>query len=232
VPASRIVLYGPRGLPLTEKVGRGLRVKRLAFEVVEPGGPEDYARLSPETGLLPVLDVDGHRVPDSGAILDFLDERFPEPPLVSSHARVAREQRSLERWMDQTFSFYMLRWIRSRLGELAPSAPRGGGFPLRTLAQLGMIGPGGQLRPDVFDARRGGPGPEFERNLDHLQQLLGARPFFFADQVSRADVSVFGSLSLLYREAYVGSRAMLEARPRLRAHVERVADATGGREAV
>jgi len=232
VSSARIVLYGPRGLPLTEKVGRGLRVKGLAFELVEPEGPEDYARLSPETGLLPVLEVDGHRVPDSAAILDFLDERHPDPPLVSSNPRVSREQRGLEGWIDQTFSYYMLRWIRSRLGELAPPRARGGGFPLGTLASLGMIGPGGQLRPDVFDARRGGPGPEFERNLDHLQQLLGARPFFFADRVGRADVSVYGALALLYREVYVGARAMLVARPRLLAHVERVAECTGGTEAV
>src|SRR2546426_9555930 len=55
----RIVLYGPRVMPLTEKVGRALRVKQLAFEVVEPASADDYKRLSPETGLLPVLEVDG-----------------------------------------------------------------------------------------------------------------------------------------------------------------------------
>ena len=77
--APRITLYGPRVMPLTEKVGRALRVKRLAFELVEPAGPEDYRRLSPETGLLPLLELESERIPDSVAILDFLDERFPDP---------------------------------------------------------------------------------------------------------------------------------------------------------
>ena len=232
VPETRIVLYGPRGLPLTEKVGRGLRVKGFAFTLEEPKSPEDYRRMSPETGLLPVLDVDGERVPDSVAILDFLDERFPEPAFVASDARVAREQRGLERWMDQTFSFHMLRWIRSRVGDPSLQRAPGGGFPLGPLSQLGAIGPGGQLRRDLFDARSGGPGPEFERSLDHLRQLLAARPYFFADHLSRADLSVYAGLALLCRELYEGSRGLLDARPPLLAHVERVAEATGGMEAV
>lgn len=227
VTPPTIVLYGPRGLSLTEKVGRGLRVKQLDFELVEPEGPEDFKRLSPETGLLPVLEVDGHRVPDSRAILDFLDERHPDPPLLSSDARLAREQRGLERWMDETFAYHMLRWLRAQVGAAElPRAP-GGGFPIGSLSQLGVLGPSGRLRPELFEGSSG-PGPAFERSLDHLQQMLGTRPYFYSDRISRADLSVFGSLSLMYREMYGGARALLSSRTRLLAHVERVADATGG----
>jgi glutathione S-transferase len=227
VSSPRIVLYGPRGLSLVEKVGRGLRLKRLAFALVEPDGPEDFERLSPETGLLPVLEVDGERIPDSKAILDFLDQRFPDPPLLASDVRVAREQRGLERWMDETFAYHMLRWLRGRTddGQVAP-AP-GGGFPLGALSQRGVLGPRGQLHPEVA-ADGDGPGPEFERSLDHLQNLLGSRPFFFSDRPSRADLSVFGALALMHREFYPGARALLARRKRLLAHVERLADATGG----
>jgi glutathione S-transferase len=232
VSGPRIVLYGPRGLPLTEKAGRGLRVKRLVFDLVEPERPEDYARLSPETGLLPLLEIEGRRVPDSAAILDFLDERFPEPPLLSADARTAREPRRLERGMDETFAYYMLRWVRSRLGPSAPAPAPGGGFPLGPLSRLGMIDAGGRLRPDVFDGEAGGPGPEFERSLRDLEGLLGARPFFFADRLSRADLSVHAALALMEREVYAGARALLAAYPRLRAHVERVAAATGGPDPV
>jgi glutathione S-transferase len=219
-------------MPYTEKVGRGLRVKRLAFELVEPTSPEDYARLSPETGLLPVLEVEGRRIPDSSAILDFLDERFPEPPLLSADPRVAREQRRLEDWIDETFSFYILRWVRAKVGAAAPAAMPGGGFPLGPMSRLGLIARDGKLSPDVFDTSDGGPGPEFERRLDDLEQLLGPRPFFFAEQLSRADLSVYGSLSVMYRDLYAGARALLAARPRLLAHVERVLAATGGAEPV
>jgi len=230
--APRIVLYGPRGLPLVEKVGRGLRVKALGFERVEPASPEDYRRLSPQTGLLPVLEIDGLRVPDSSAILDLLDRRFPKPPLLSADPRVAREQRRLESWMDESFAFYVLRWIHERMGPSAPSRTPAGGFPLVSMSRLGLIDSEVRLRPDVFDAGDGGPGPEFERRFDDLEQLLGGRPYFFAERISRADLSVCASLAVMYRGAYAGSRDLLEARPRLLAHVERALAETGGPEPV
>lgn len=230
--APRIVLYGPRGLPLVEKAGRGLRVKRLAFELVEPASPEDYRRISPDTGLLPVLEIDGLRVPDSSAILDLLDRRFPEPPLLAADPRIAREQRRLESWMDETFAFYMLRWIHSRVGASAPPRTPAGGFPLVSMSRLGLIDSEARLRPDVFDAGAGGPGPEFERRIDDLEQLLGARRYFFAERISRADLAVCGSLSAMFRGVFAGSRELLAARPRLHSHVERVLAETGGPEPV
>src|SRR5215468_8008529 len=76
----QIVLYSPRAMPFTEKVGRGLRVKKLPFELVEPRSPEDYRRLSPETGLLPVLEVGGA-------------PRLPRRALPRSAAALARPAR-------------------------------------------------------------------------------------------------------------------------------------------
>ena len=219
-------------MPLTEKVGRALRVKRLAFEVVEPANAEDYARLSPETGLLPVLEVGGARIPDSAAILDFLDERFPEPPLVSSDARVAREQRRLEQWIDETLAFYILRWVRARIGPEVPLPVPAGGFPAGTLAKLGLLDADGKIHSELFDPRAGGPGPEFARRLDDLEQMLGKRRYFYADRISRADLSVCASLSVMYRDAYPGARALLAARKALFGHVERVLFDTGGAEPV
>jgi glutathione S-transferase len=230
VSDHRAVLYGPHA-PLTEKVGRGLRLKRIDFELVLPASPEDYARLSPETGLLPLLELDGTRIPDSAAILDFLDLRFPEPRLVSADPRAAREQRRLEKWIDETFAFYIYRWVQSRLGPDAPP-PLRGGFPLGSLARQGLIDARGKLRPDLFSARDGGPGSEFEHRLEDLDQLLGERPFFYADRISRADLSVCAALAVMYREVFDGARPLLAARPRLLAYVERVLDATGGPEPI
>ena len=219
-------------MPFTEKVGRALRVKQLAFELVEPRSPEDYRRFSPETGLLPVLEVDGVRIPDSAAILDHLDEHFPEPPLVSADPRAAREQRRLERWIDETFPFYILRWVQKRVGATAALKAPGEGFPLGPMAQLGLISSDGKLSPEIFDTSDGGPGPEFVRRLDDLLHMLGARPFFYADHLSRADLSVCGSLSVMHRDVYPGARALLTARKPLFDHVERVLAATGGADPV
>jgi glutathione S-transferase len=232
VMAPRIFLYSPRGMPFTEKVGRALRFKQLAFELVEPKSPEDYRRFSPKTGLLPVLELDGEKIPDSSAILDHLDERFPEPPLLSTDARVAREQRQLERWFDETFPYYILRWVQRRVGASAPLKTPGEGFPIGPMVQLGMIGSDGKFSPEWFDTSDGGPGPEFVRRLDDLLHMLGKRRFFYADQLSRADLSVSGSLSVMYRDIYPGARALLEARKPLLEHTERVLAATGGPDPV
>jgi glutathione S-transferase len=107
-----------------------------------------------------------------------------------------------------------------------------GGFPLGPLSRLGLIDAKARLRPDVFDASSGGPGPEFERRFDDLAQLLGPRPYFFADRIGRADLSVCGSLAAMVRGVYAGSRELLEAHPRLKAHVERVFAVTGGPDPV
>jgi len=219
-------------MPFTEKVGRALRWKKLEFELVEPRSQEDYRRFSPDTGLLPVIEVDGARIPDSAAILDYLDGRFPAPPLLAADSRVAREQRRLERWIDETFPYYILRWVQKRVGATAPLKAPNEGFPLGPMAQLGMIRSDGKLSPEWFDTSDGGPGPEFMRRLDDLAHMLGKRPFFYADQLSRADLSVCGSLSAMYRDLYPGARGLLEARKPLLEHVERVLAATGGVEPV
>jgi len=72
-----IVLYGPRDVPPVRKVALGLQLKGTRYELREPETRADYRRFSPETGRLPVLEIDGERRPDSNAILAWLDELFP-----------------------------------------------------------------------------------------------------------------------------------------------------------
>ncbi|MEN8184106.1 MAG: glutathione S-transferase family protein, partial [Myxococcota bacterium] len=120
-----IVLYGPGDAPFTEKVVRGLALKKLPFELREPEGPEDYRRWNPETGLLPLIDLEGERVHDSTQILLRLEELHPEPPLLSRDARTRTAQQNLEHWVDESFFFYWLRWQRLRTEAPAsePAAP-------------------------------------------------------------------------------------------------------------
>jgi glutathione S-transferase len=225
-PLPRITLYGPAVTPYTVKVTRALRWKRLSFTLEEPKHPDDYRRWSPRNGLLPVIDLDGTRVQDSAAILDLLDARFPEPPLLSRDAKVAHEQRRLEAWVSETFFYHLFRWVRSRVGAAA-DAPRAG-EGLGPMMRLGLIGPNGQVRPEVFDTSNGGPGPEFAGAVDELAKLLGRRPFFFSDQLSRADLAAFGSLSGLLHDRYPGGAALLRSYPTLWELCGRVDRATAG----
>jgi glutathione S-transferase len=229
--SARIILYGNDLMPYTVKVVRALYFKGLQFELVEPSSPEDFRRWSPETGLLPVIDIEGRRTPDSAAILDALDELSPDPPLQSKDPRLAREQRQLEAWVGETFGFYLIRWLKLRieaLGTRPAVDPSIGQAPAGPLASLGMLADDGKLRPEVYDTLDGGPGPEFERRLDDLQAMLGDRRYFHGDRLSRSDLAVFGAIHPLLVDRYVGARALIEARARLLDHARRIDAETAG----
>lgn len=187
---SQITLYGPREAPFVIKVELALLLKKLDFDAKVPQGPEDYRRWSPETGLLPVIDVDGTRVHDSSAILDFLDERFPEPPLLSSDPKTASSQRRLESWAEQTFTFYWMSYLRALVrgdeaAEQPSGAPRGG-----ARSRLSR-----RKKAPTVNLEQEGLGKEFGQRLDDLVNFLGRRPFFYSDRVSRADLAVYSFLN-------------------------------------
>lgn len=218
----KIVVYGPSGSPFVEKVLLGLAFKGLPeAHVEEPKTAADFRRWNPETGMLPVMDFDGVRVPDSSGILDFLDARFPEPPLVARDPWIARQQRQLEAWIGESFYFYWVRWLRAHVApqDVDPSKPN----DLERMGILGRIGEVLASGPSL----PGDLGPEFQRRLDDLASFLGARPFFHADRPSRADLTAAAFLMSLEAGTVPGGRRMLEARPSLVALLARVREATG-----
>ena len=221
--APKIVLYGPSRAPFVTKVGKALRLKGLAHEVVEPAGPEDFRRWSPETGLLPVLDVGGTRIAHSERILDWLDEHYPDPPLVARDPRTARAQRALEHWTGETFYYYWLRWLRALLDvpDVGSLPTEGASARIGELARLGVLS---RVREAVAERSesRSSFDQEFGRRLDDLVGFLGARPFFYAERLSRADVTAVAFLESLSAGQIPGGRRMLAERPTLVALVERV----------
>jgi len=74
----------------------GLNLKRVAYERVDisllDGKQREADNLARNPqGFVPTLEIDGHQLTQSLAILDYLDARFPEPAFVSSDpARRAR----------------------------------------------------------------------------------------------------------------------------------------------
>ena len=223
--APDITVYGPAQAPFVVKVGLALRMKKLAFEVVEPAGPEDFQRWNPETGLLPVIDVDGTRVADSSKILDWIDAHFPEPPLLARDPRIARAQRGLEQWTGETFYYYWLRWLRELfdLPEIAEQPKTGTSPMVGELARLGILS---RMREAIAERATGmelgNLDNEFERRLDDLIGFLGARPFFHADRPSRADLTVVAFLRSLETGHIPGGHRMLAARPALVALMARI----------
>jgi len=75
-----------------------------------------------EAGAL-YLDPERTEYVDNGFLLA-LDERFPQPPLLSSDPSVASRQRALEDWVDESFVWYWNQWRRMREDQAEYAAKR------------------------------------------------------------------------------------------------------------
>ena len=86
-----MILHGYWRSGAAYRVRIALALKGVAYEQVNhdlrTGGQAapDYAALNPQR-LVPALEVDGIVLTQSVAILEWLDERFPDPPLMPSDA--------------------------------------------------------------------------------------------------------------------------------------------------
>lgn len=146
-----------------------------------------------------MVDVDGVKVHDSGRILDYLDEEFPEPPLVSSDPKLASSQRSLESWVEATFTFYWTNYLRAVVESGDDEAAR---------------------RRAAAGSSLGG---EFSRRLDDLANFLGDRPYYYGDEPSRADLAVYSFLANASIQVNPRVAPELEARRSLGLHLARMA---------
>ena len=195
-------------------------LKGLDFELCEPKGPEDFKRWNPETGLLPVLAIDGERVIDSTQILLRLDALAPDPPLLSADPTVADQQRQLEDWADESFLYYFQRWTKLAQDREAEAPKRRPSSRLLRLAAWLRAG-GTWERPHTAILR------SIDGRLGNLVNFLGSRRFFYADSPSMADLAVYGILVALRNDAIPGVSPLLTRRPALVAFMGRVEEATG-----
>jgi glutathione S-transferase len=215
---AEIVVYGPLRNPFVGKVVCALVLKKLEHRVVEPTDPSDYRRLNPDTGLLPVADVAGRRIADSHRILDEIDARWPEPPLVSPDPKTAAAQRQLERWASETFVFYWERFLRQRMEEEEAAGENDD----RALARFGVF------RRPALASTGSRYATEYAQRVADLANFLGSRPFFYADRISRADLAAYSFLSTGRIGAVRDTIVALEQHPNLLEWMDRVAEQTRG----
>ena len=230
-PVVAITLYGAARVPYTEKVRRALLYKGLDFEFQEPITGDDYQRWSPKSGMLPVIHVGDEVIEDSTQILFALDSRYPNPPLLATDPTVASQQRQLEDWADDAFLWYWMKYRRMiGGGELAlplkgeadpPREEEKRSGPLRRFRA--WLQAGGTWERPITGLQR-----ELGARMDDLVNFLGARPFFYSDRLSIADLGVYAMLFTMRRDSIPGSARLLAERPSLVAFMARVEEATDG----
>lgn len=166
-------LYRFRFSTNVERVALALAHKGLEVESVwvDPGDRSEVVRVSGQ-GLVPVL-VNGDRViADSTAILEHLEERFPERPLYPSDPARRTELRLFVDWFNQV-------WKRP---------------PNLIVDEEAKAEPDSALIADL-EGEIAGALPLFE-------ELLSGRDFLFGHELSAADVAAFPFLkyALLWEE--------------------------------
>lgn len=186
---SEIVLHDYWRSSAAYRVRIALNLKGVAYRrvVVDLAAgdqrSEGYRALNP-LGLIPLLEMDGHRLSQSLAIIDYLDARFPEPPLVSTdpaeRARTLaqaltiaseihplqnlRVQQYLRDEMSQdqaAIGLWLNRWLGDGLAALEGSAPEQGlfGGDRPNLSDICLV-------PQMYSARR------FEVPIDPFPRLV------------------------------------------------------------
>ncbi|HSQ99636.1 MAG TPA: maleylacetoacetate isomerase [Sphingomicrobium sp.] len=88
---SRIILYDYYRSSAAYRVRIALKLKGVDYESRQVDLRSDdqkspeYRALNPQ-GLVPMLEIEGHRLTQSLAIINFLDIRYPVPPLIPAAA--------------------------------------------------------------------------------------------------------------------------------------------------
>lgn len=167
---------------------KGVDYERVAINLLDGGQRSpDYRAVNPQA-FVPTLDIDGHRLAQSLAIVDYLDATRPEPPLLppdpadSAHVRALALSVACD--IHPLNNLRVLRYLKDELGQdqaardawyrhwvaeglaglEAMAAARAGRFlfgDAPTLADLCLV-------PQMFNARR------FEVPLEAFPALVRA----------------------------------------------------------
>ena len=91
----------------SRKVRIALGEKKLPFEMKFEKTWErrpEYLALNPAGKVPTLVDEDGSVIPDSYAICEYLEEVYPDPPLIGSSPLARAETRRLTAWFDTLFA--------------------------------------------------------------------------------------------------------------------------------
>jgi glutathione S-transferase len=214
-------LYSQGMNPFSEKVICGLSLKGVDFVRVEVTEADEIKRLSPDSQLLPVLELAGKRVSDSAAILQWLEELFPAPSLYSDDPKSRQQQQNLADWSDSSFAWYWNRWRTARDEHERALAQQSPGLLSRLHQKVERkIGLGSNV--EIVNEREQEIMVEIASRLDDLVGFLGGREYFYGERPSVADISVYGMCLIMREGPMPGSAEMLGQRSSLVEHSQRI----------
>ena len=172
-----ITVYGIPGSPFLRSVEIALKEKDVPYHLhaMAPGEhkqPEHLARHP--FGRVPAFEHDGFALYESQAIIRYLDEIFPNPPLTPGNAK----QRARMNQVIGIIEWYFFPKAAAPIAFNRIIGPRLLGLPTDEAA--------------IADAM-----PMARTCFAELDRLLGGQPYFGSDLVSIADIMLAAQLDLL-----------------------------------
>lgn len=161
--------------PYSRKVRLTLAEKKLPFELKAEKVWErrhDYLALNPAGKVPTLVDEDGTVVPDSYAICEYLEERYPEPSLLGTSIGQRAETRRLVAWFDDKFFKEVSRNI---VGEKALKKFLGLGEPNSEAIRAGC--------------------ENIHHHLAYIEHLAEQRNWLAGDEFSLADIAAAAQIS-------------------------------------
>ena len=171
-----IRLYHVPLSPYCRKVRLSLAEKRLEVELVEERYWErdhDFMRRNP-AGKVPILKIDGLTLSESAAICEYIEERYPDPPLLPKDPAERHEVRRLVGWFDDKFH----NEVTSKL------------LYERVNKKITKEG-----YPDSANVKAGAKAIKF--HLDYMGNLLDGRRWLAGNDLTLADFAAAAHLSAL-----------------------------------
>lgn len=225
------------GSPFCVKVHRILAYKGLGYTPRSVRSPAEMKRLNPNARKVPILSYDGTLVADSSRILDFVEQRHPEPPLWPEDPYERSLSHVLEDWADESLYWYAVyqRWAID--SNFKPFAQRTFGTlppPLRWIVP-------GFVRKSVLKQLEGQglgrlPLEQVQANLQQQVQMLDGllvkQPYLAGEKLSAADIAVFAPLRAMSVSSMPESAGIVRRRASIVDWLKRVDGATSSAHTV
>ena len=216
--------------PYNEKVRRMLNFKGIPYQ-------EKYWLLADRnkvkafnpTGKLPALEHGDHMIYDSTDVAYYIEEQFPEKPLIPADPAQRAMIHVLEDWADESLYFYEMHLRFTTPGNRERNMPRMVENESRFLRWLlPRVVPGGIAK---ITASQGIGRKSIEqlmidvgRHISAIDGLLGEQDWLVGDQLSLADLAVYAMFQALCDADM--AMVVLQRFPVVMSWMARVEDAT------
>jgi glutathione S-transferase len=163
--------------PYSRKVRLVLAEKRLPFELKLEKCWErrpDYLELNPAGTVPTLIEENGLVIPDSGVICEYLEEAYPDTPLMGRTLAERVEVRRVVAWFDGKFSAEV---TRNLLGEKYMKRLTGRGIPDAAAMRAGYVA--------------------IKQHMDYIGWLSEQRKWLAGANISLADFAAAAHLSTL-----------------------------------